>query len=723
MLKVLKYMINKRNLPIVLLILAGGVFVAGRTLGRGGNPPTRQERILHNVGEYLEQIHYSPKPIDDKFSVEVFDKYMKEVDPEKDVFLQSDIEDLKGHYGNKIDDEILGTSTIQFVPAVTDVYKKRLLETQAIYRDILAKPFDFSVNEDFNQNYDELKFPATDAERREAWRKRLKFLTLERYSDLLEQQEANKGKAGFVVKSNEDMEKDARARSLKVMDRMYERLTVKETDDDRFNNYVQTIVQSMDPHTDYFPPVEQRYFNEQMSGHFFGIGASLLYEDGNIKIGSLVTGSPAWKSGQVGVGDVIQKVAQGSQEPVDMAGYFTEDAIKIIRGTKGTEVRLWLKKPDGSVKVVSLIRDEIVQDELTFARSAIVATPKGKIGYIYLPEFYADFDNPKGARCSIDVAREILKLKEQKVDGIVLDLRDNGGGSLMDVVQMAGYFVEQGPIVQVRDRDGKPSILPDHDKTVLYDGPFAVMVNELSASASEIFAAAIQDYHRGVIIGSTSTYGKGTVQRPIGLDKTMGFMDSNSDLGTLKLTLQKFYRISGGSTQLKGVASDVVLPDIYPDIYEYSKIREKDNPDALPWDEIQKADYNTWKYAYDLNSLKAMSAGRLKDNSSFTQIRKDEEWLSSMQDKVYPLNLAKYQDEQKQIKATVKQLEQLSKLPTGSELSVNALPQDAHKYDDDKNKADRFQQWLKDKKTDVWLNEAVNVVDDMIAQKNLVYNK
>ena len=723
MLKVLKYMINKRNLPIVLLILAGGVFVAGRTLGRGGNPPTRQERILHNVGEYLEQIHYSPKPIDDKFSAEVFDKYVKEVDPEKDVFLQADVDDLKSHYGNKIDDEILGTTTIQFVPAVTDIYKKRLLETQAIYKDILSKPFDFAVNEDFNQNYDELKFPSTDAERREAWRKRLKYLTLERYSDLLEQQEANKSKAGFVVRSNEDMEKDARSRSLKVMDRMYERLTVKETDDDRFNNYVQTIVQSMDPHTDYFPPVEQRYFNEQMSGHFFGIGASLLYEDGNIKIGSLVTGSPAWKSGQIGVGDVIQKVAQGSAEPVDMAGYFTEDAIKIIRGTKGTEVRLWLKKPDGSVKVVSLIRDEIVQDELTFARSAIVNTPKGKIGYIYLPEFYADFDNPKGARCSIDVAREILKLKEQKVDGIVLDLRDNGGGSLMDVVQMAGYFVEQGPIVQVRDRDGKPSILPDHDKSVLYDGPFAVMVNELSASASEIFAAAIQDYHRGVIIGSTSTYGKGTVQRPIGLDKSMGFMDSNSDLGTLKLTLQKFYRISGGSTQLKGVASDIVLPDIYPDIYEYSKIREKDNPDALPWDEIAKADYSTWKYAYDLNTLKSMSIERMKANPSFGQIRKDEEWLSSIQDKVYPLNLVKYQEEQKQVKTTVKQLETLSKLQTGTELNVGALPQDAHKYDDDKNKADRFQQWLKDKKTDVWLNEAVNVVDDMIAQKNLVYNK
>ena len=378
-----------------------------------------------------------------------------------------------------------------------------------------------------------------------------------------------------------------------------------------------------------------------------------------------------------------------------------------------------MRTPDGSTKVVTLIRDEIVQDELTFARSAIVNSPKGKIGYIYLPEFYADFDNAKGSRCSIDVAHEIMKLKEQKVDGIVLDLRNNGGGSLYDVVQMAGFFVEQGPIVQVRDRDNKPQVYDDHDKSVLYDGPFAVMVNELSASASEIFAAAIQDYKRGVIIGSTSTYGKGTVQRNIGLDNKLGFMDANSELGTVKITLQKFYRVNGGSTQLRGVSSDIVLPDIY----EYSKIREKDNPDALSWDEIQKADYTPWKYAYDMNVIRGMSNERLRNNSAFNLIRSDAEWLSKENDKVFPLNLQKYQEEQKQIRATIKQIETLSKLAGANELNVQALPQDAHKYDNDKDKGDRFQQWLKDKKTDIYLGETVNVLDDMIAQKNLVYNK
>lgn len=284
---------------------------------------------------------------------------------------------------------------------------------------------------------------------------------------------------------------------------------------------------------------------------------------------------------------------------------------------------------------------------------------------------------------------------------------------------MAGLFVEQGPIVQVKDRDGKPQVLPDHDKSVLYDGPFAVMVNELSASASEIFAAAIQDYKRGVIIGSTSTYGKGTVQRNIGLDKTLGFMDANSELGTIKLTLQKFYRISGGSTQLRGVSSDIVLPDVY----EAFKIREKDNPDALPWDEIQKADYTTWKYAYDMNIIKGMSSERLKNNTAFNLIHSDAEWLSKENDKVYPLNLVKYREEQKQIKATNKQIETLSKLSAGNELNVISLPQDAGKYVGDKDKGDRFQAWLKDKRTDIYLGEAVNVLDDMITQKNLVYNK
>ncbi|MDP4128694.1 MAG: carboxy terminal-processing peptidase [Bacteroidota bacterium] len=708
-------MFNKRNLPIVLLVSVLGVALALKTFAFSSEPPTKYEKILRNVGEMLEEVHYSPKNIDDSFSREVFTKFLSEVDLEKKAFLKSDIQEL-AKYQTTIDDEILGNAPVQFVPAVDVIYKKRLQQLQSICHEILSQPFDYSKQESVNLDYDKMDFPANEAARRDEVRKKLKYLTLEKYADLLDQQTAAKGKPGYVAKTNMQLEKEAREKTLKIMDRFYDHQLLKANDDDQFNAFVETIVQCMDPHTDYFPPVERRSFDEDMSGRFFGIGAALRDEDGAIKIITLVTGSPAWKSGQINVGDVILKVAQGNQEPVDLTSYMVEDAVKIIRGNKGTEVRLTLKKADGTIKVVSLIRDEIIQDE-KFAKSVVVQTAKGKIGYIFLPEFYADFDNPNGNRCSVDVAREIVKLKDAKVDGIVMDLRNNGGGSLFDVVKMVGLFIDQGPVVQVRDRRGNPEIYSDHDKSVLYDGPLAVMVNEFSASASEIFAAAIQDYKRGVIIGSTTTYGKGTVQRNIPLDKNMGLSDVGGPLGTIKLTLQKFYRINGGSTQLRGVSSDIVLPDLY----EHYKIREKDQPDALPWDEMPKADYATWKYAYDVNFIRNESIERTKLNPSFTTISGNAAWLDKQNDKQYPLNLDEYRLEQQKIRATVKQIDSVSKLIVP--MKITTMPEDTAKYDKDKDKADRYKQWLDSRKTDIYLKEAVNVMDDMISRRNLVYNK
>lgn len=708
-------MFHKRNLPVVFLLVFAGLIITFRSMGIGNpNPPTRYEKILHNVGEMLTQIHFSPKKIDDSFSREIFKKFLHsdKVDPLKNILLASDIQQLK-KYETTIDDEIKG-GAVAFVPAVSEIYKKRLLETELIYKELLAAPFDFSVDEEANLNPDHLEFPKSEADRKSMWRKRLKYLVLERYVDNVEAQEKNKGKEGFTVKSEAELEKEARERVLKIMDRSYDRLKNAKNEDERFNEFVKTITESMDPHTTFFPPVEKRYFDEQMSGRFFGIGASLKEEDGAIKIATLITGSPAWKSGQLNVGDVIMKVGQGSAEPVDLTGFFVEDAVKIIRGQKGTEVRLTLKKTDGSVKTLSLIRDEIVQDE-TFARSTVINTEKGKIGFIYLPEFYADFDDPKGPRCSDDVRKEIIKLKAQKVDGIIMDLRNNGGGSLYDVVQMVGLFIEDGPIVQVKDRDGKPTVYRDRDKQVLYDGPLAVMVNEFSASASEIFAAAIQDYNRGVIIGSTTTYGKGTVQRNIGLDKALGILDPNSDLGTVKLTLQKFYRINGGSTQLKGVSSDIAIPDVF----EYSPLREKHNPDALPWDVVQKADYSNWRYGLDLGPIKKASMNRINSSPAFNQIKKSAEWLAKQNDKVYSLQLSKYLEEQKKIKEAVKQIEVSNKL--AQELDVQALPEDIKKFSYDTGKSERFNLWVKNLRSDIYLNEAVNVVNDMIIQDNIVY--
>src|SRR5687767_7038174 len=616
MTKAFDYMFSKKSLPVIALLLCAGLVVGFRSLGWGGGvPPTKYEKILHNIGDMLSQIHYSPKKIDDNFSKEIFKKYLSDkIDQQKNIFLQSDITQLK-KFETRLDNEILG-GPVEFVPAVSEIYKKRIIESEQYYKEYLSKPFEFTKDESVNFDPDNINYPATAEDKKEAWRKRMKFLVLERYVDLRELREKNKGKEGQVAKTDAELEKEARERVQKIMDRSYDRLKKKFDDEDSFNPYVNTITETMDPHTTFFLPVEKGYFDDQMSGRFYGIGASIREEDGNIKVATLLTGSPAWKSGEITAGDFIIRVGQGKEEPVDITGFMVEDAVKLIRGKKGTEVRLQIRKSDGTLKVVSLIRDEIIQDE-TFAKSAVINTEKGKIGFIYLPEFYADFDNPKGARCSDDVRKEVIRLKEQKVDGIIIDLRNNGGGSLYDVVQMVGLFIEEGPIVQVKDREGNPQVYRDKDKSVLYDGPLAVMVNEFSASASEIFAAAIQDYNRGVIIGSTSTYGKGTVQRNIGLDRTMGILEPNSELGTVKLTLQKFYRINGGSTQLRGVNSDITLPDVF----EFSPLREKHNPDALPWDEIQKADYNRWKYSLDLSPIKAASNARISSNASFTLIR------------------------------------------------------------------------------------------------------
>lgn len=700
-----------KRLPIVIMMIVAGSFLAFQTSGTGTKtPPGKYEQILKLIGEMLAQAHYSPQSINDAFSKKIYKKFMSDLDPEKNIYLQSDIDAMK-KYETRIDDEIKG-APVEFFLTSGKSFNTRMEEASVMYNDILSKPFDFTIDEEVVLDGDKLNYATTNTEKKDRWRKKMKYMTLERYTELLDSREKNKGKEGFVVKSDEELEKDARDKVKRVMDRTFERFRFKFTDDDKFNVFVNAITTTMDPHTEFFPPVDKRYFDEEMSGRFYGIGASLQYDDGNIKVTSVLTGSPAWKSGELQVGDVIMKVGQGKEDPVELTGFVVTDAVKLIRGKKGTEVRLTLKKQDGTIKILSLIRDEIVQDE-TFARSAIVKNNSSKIGYIFLPEFYADFDRPNGNRSYIDVAKEVNKLKEEKVDGIVIDLRNNGGGSLYDVVQMAGLFIDEGPIVQVKDRENRPSVLKDKDKSVLYTGPLAVMVNEFSASASEIFAAAIQDYNRGVIIGSTSTYGKGTVQRNIGLDPETGFSMSNSDLGTVKLTLQKFYRINGGSTQLRGVNSDIVLPDNL----EYLKVREKDDPDALPWDEINKASYSNWSSGYDLKTIQQMSSARLDNDVKFKLIRENTEWLAKQNDKHYSLQIDKYRKEQKMIRTTIRQLESLMKLE--DEINVSSLSTETNRWAEDKNKQDRFNQWLKGLRKDIYLDQAVKVVNDMIGQQNI----
>ncbi|MCW3078782.1 carboxy terminal-processing peptidase [Segetibacter sp.] len=702
-------MLKRKVLPVVLVVLFSGVFWAFQSHGGNGGSITTQQKILTTLGTIIEQNHYNPKAINDNFSQQIFKKFLESIDPDKNIFLQADVNSLK-KYETSIDDEIHG-ATMQFVPAVDALYSKRMQEVMSFYKELLARPFDFNANEEIVIDGKKLNFAANESQRKEVWKKKIKFLTLERYTDLLDQREKNKDKKDFVVKTNAELEKEAREKVGKIMDKNFERIRLKFNADDRFNIFINTITSYMDPHSDYFPPVEKRMFDEQMSGKFYGIGASLKEEEGNIKVASLLTGSPAWKSGEIQVGDIVMKVGQGKDEPAELTGLAVEDAVKIIRGNKGTEVRLTLKKPDGSLKLVPIIRDEIVQDEV-YVRSAIV-NGKQKIGYIFLPDFYADYEKPDGHRCSSDVAKEIQKLKAEGVDGIVMDLRNNGGGYLPEVVEMVGLFIQDGPIVQVKDREGKATVLRDNDKSVAYTGPLTVLINEFSASASEIFAAAIQDYGRGVIIGSTSSYGKGTVQRNIPFGRPLDLFTGRTEFGAIKLTLQKFYRINGGSTQLRGVTPDIVLPDEY----EYLKFREKDNENALPWDEIEKTTFNKWQGDWNVNEVKAKSAERIKNNVNFNLINSNALWLSKQNDKIYSLNLDKYKTEQKALRATVKQNDSLAKLTV--ELPFEGLKADEAKYNNvDKDKGERYKNWLKNLKTDIYINEAANVIKDMTTTKS-----
>ncbi|MBH2003531.1 MAG: carboxy terminal-processing peptidase [Sphingobacteriia bacterium] len=703
---------SRKGLVLTAIVLFGALFFAFRNIG-GSNANemvTLQQRLLNAVGALLEQEHFSPQAINDDFSKKIFHKYLDQLDGDKTLFLQSDIESLK-KYETTIDDEIHG-AVLTFQPAVSAIYAKRVAEASQLYKDILSKPFNFSVDESVQLDGEKLPFATSEADRMDRWRKKLKYYTLERYVDLLDQREKNKDQKGFISKPDDSLELEARTKVMKFMDRTFNRIKTTFNEEQRFNSFVNVVTNLMDPHTDYYPPLEKRGFDERMSNQFYGIGAQLQQNDNGIKIASLVTGGPAWKSGQIATGDMIVKVGQGKDEPVDVSGYETEDAVKLIRGNKGTEVSLTIKKQDGTSKVVALIREKIEQDE-GLARSAVIKSGNDKIGYISLPDFYANFEDQNGFRCADDVAKEVTKLKAENVKGIIIDLRFNGGGSLVEAVKMVGLFIKSGTVVQVKERGGKVDSRTwrDNDESVLYDGPLTVLVNELSASASEIFAAAIQDYKRGIVIGSTSTYGKGTVQRPIPFGKPIDFYSGRTEYGAVTLTFQKFYRVNGGSTQLNGVVPDVVMPDSY----EYLKIREKDNPNSLPWDAIAKTDIQPWQFtgSTDLATISKQEQAKIAADANLNLLQENLRWLSKNSENPVDLKLEKYRTQQKQVVNTVNQNNNLLKLK--QEMEVVAMDADKDKFynNPDKNKGIRYQEWLKFLKTDLHIEAGVKVVNEI----------
>lgn len=711
-----QFMKSRKGLVLTALVLFGSLFIAFRSInGADSNEKiAQQQKLLNTVGALLEQQHYSPQKINDDFSKKIFKAYLNQLDGDKSIFTSADVNGVK-KFETTIDDEIHG-ATIQFQPAVSTIYEKRVTETMLFYKDILSKPFDYSIDETVQLDGDQLGYTNTEAERKDRWRKKLKYYSLERFIDLQEEREKNKGKDSFKVLPDDSLELAARTSVLKMMDRTFNRIKTTFTEEQRFNSFINVITNTMDPHTDYYPPIEKRAFDERMSNQFYGIGAQLQQDDNGIKIASVVTGGPAWKSGAIVAGDVIIKVAQGANEPVDVSGYGTEDAVKLIRGDKGTEVRITFKKQDGTTKTVSLLREKIEQDE-GLARSAVIMKGKDKIGYIALPDFYANFEDKNGFKCSEDVATEVKKLKAENVKGIVIDLRNNGGGSLLEVVKMVGLFIKTGPVVQVKERDGRvdQQTWRDNDESVLYDGPLTVLVNELSASASEIFAAAIQDYKRGIVIGSSSTYGKGTVQRPIPFGRPIDFYSSRTEFGAVSLTFQKFYRVNGGSTQLKGVVPDIIMPDSY----EFLKIREKDNPNSLPWDAIPQTAYQPWQGipTNNLTEIIKKEQFRISSDANLLLLQDNLKWLSKNNDNPINLKIDQFKQMQKQITNTVNQNNTLLKLK--NELSVQTLEADKDKFfnNPDKNKGIRYQEWLKLLKQDLQIDASTTIIQELAMQQ------
>jgi len=657
------------------------------------------------VLQVLENYHYEPRDVNDEFSEKLFHLYVKRLDNSKRFFLQSDIDSLSV-YKKLLDDEAK-TGEYQYFEATNRMYARRVDVISKWYAEILAKPFDFKTDEYFDFDEDHAEFLSSDAELKEFWRKSIKQQVLEKLAAKLDAQtKAQARKDTFVkIKPYDTLESIARKEVLKTHNDWFNRLK-KFDKKEKLSLYINCITELFDPHTSYFPPKDKENFDIRMSGKLEGIGAQLQEKDGFLKVASIVPGSPSYKQGDLKAGDIILKVAQGAGEPVDVTNMKIDDAIQLIRGKKGTEVRLTVKKLDESITIIPIIRDVVVLED-GFAKSAIVLQDGKKYGYINLPTFYVDMNDRNGRSCAKDIAIEIEKLKEDKVDGIILDLRNNGGGSLGDVIEIGGLFIKDGPITMVKSRGDKIEIYGDEDKGVLWNGPLTIMVNENSASASEILAAAMQDYHRAAIIGTT-TFGKGTVQRFIELDDAF-MTPENEKMGALKITIQKFYRINGGTTQLAGVTPDILIPDRY----RYIEYGEKDSEHPLGLDLIKKAQYSSdFDYTKQIAKAKKNSDKRIAQNEIFNEIERLALKIKAQSKRThFTLNLEKYQAEQKEMEADNKTFEEgIKKIKAMEYINTSS---DNQLIGTDAVKMKMKTDWNKAFEKDIYIQEAVEVLKDL----------
>lgn len=694
----------KRNYKIILVVVAlAAALWSFMPNKKSNNPDPEKDAFLLGVLNFvLQNAHYHPADLNDDFSKKVYDNYLKTLDGNKRFLLQSDIDGFK-KYETQLDDEF-EMQKMDFFSDSYNVFQQRLKEAQGYYKEVLKQPFDFSKNDSINLDYEKQPYAESKEALKERWRKQLKLNVLSTIEDKEKMQE-NDTVSKEPKKSFAELEKDSRETVLKSLNEFFE-MFGEISREEWLSMYINTILEEFDPHTNYFAPDDKQKFDESMSGSMEGIGAMLRKKDSNVEITEVVPGGPAMKQGELENGDIILKVAQGDEQPVDIAGMRLEKVTKMIKGKKGTEVRLTVKKVGGAIKVISIMRDEF-EIEDTFAKSSVIETPEGKYGIIHLPKFYINFENKENRDAFKDVAKEIEYLKEQKVEGIIMDLRNNGGGSLQTVVDMVGLFIEQGPVVQVKAKNGSRDVLYDRDKKIQWDGPLVVLINNYSASASEIFAAAIQDYNRGLILGSKHSYGKGTVQNLLDLNR---FGDKNiGDLGAIKFTTQKFYRVNGGSTQMKGVESDVVLPDRFL----YIDTGERDNDNAMPWDKIDQANYKT--FTYNFAPIIAKSKQRVAANANFKLLDESAQWVKSQEDKnVFPLNYEAYLANSKKIEDQTKKFNALKDYK--NKLVFKSLPYEEAMVQKDTVLLNKRNRWHKNLNSDLYVEEAVNVLNDIKKQ-------
>jgi carboxyl-terminal processing protease len=695
----------KRNYKILIAVVCLSVTLFAFNINsKKAIDPDRDKRLLDLLMFVIEKGHYSPAAIDDNFSKGVYKDYVASLDPSKRFFLQSDINEFST-FELEIDDQ-LTNKDLTFFNLTYDRLMLRMEESKKVFKDILNKPFNYNLDESFNVDYDKSPYAKNSSELKEKWRKQIKLSTLSSYTDKKKMEEDKKAKdPKYVMKTDAELDTETRENSLKSLNDSFGFMSELKRDD-WFTLYVNSIMSRFDPHTTYFAPEEKERFDVSMSGKLEGIGARLQKKNDYTEISELISGGPAWRGKKLEAGDLVMKVAQGNAAPVDVVGMRLDDVVKKIKGPKGSEVRLTVKKVDGTIQIISIIRD-IVEIEETYAKSSIVEKNGNKYGVIYLPKFYIDFENKDGRDAGKDIALEVSRLKKEGVDGIVLDVRDDGGGSLSTVVDIAGLFIEQGPIVQIKSAGKKKEVLFDTDKKIEWDGPLVIMVNEFSASASEILAAAIQDYKRGIIIGSKQTYGKGTVQNVIDLNQFVR-NSSMGDFGALKTTTQKFYRINGGSTQLEGVSSDVVMPDRYA----YLKMGERDEENAMPWDKIDPAPYSVWNMTSKFSQAIANSKQRIANNVQFQLIEENAKWIDSRStENTYSLNIDKFKIAQNQIEETAKKFKPI--VDYQNDLKFTSLPYELEGFAKDPFLKEKRDRWHESLSKDIYVEEALNVLDDL----------